>query len=463
MVDVVESCIVVPSEETPKHRIWLSNLDLVAPKGYTPKVYLYRKNTTETDYFSVKVLKDAFAKALVHFYPFAGRLAEDSNGRLEIDCNGKGALFVVARSEFSTEDFQEFKPSAEVKQLFFPNMDVVDPPCILLMVQVTFLRCGSVVMGVTDHHMVGDGHNINYFVETWCSIARGITNPPISRSYDRTLLRACSSLFSEQTHRPAFSPYDHPDEAPPPAITCIWNITKDQLHLLKSRCPTGTTYTTIASHLWRSMCLARKLSVDQETRLLFPVDVRNRVVPPLPSEYFGGAIVSLIASAKAADLVSMPLGFGAEKIRQAIEKVDDGYVRSFINHIESEETRRKMGMRETIRNTDLVVISWLGLGSYNADFGWGSPDWMSFAQLPACGFVCLNDSPKKDGGVSVVLALEHETVDRFKKIFYEEINIPTVEGPRPFQLIAKSTLLTEISGFNSTKIESHNTDVLLNI
>lgn len=41
-----------------------------------------------------KVIREALAKALVYYYPFAGRLKEGHNRKLMVDCTGEGILFV---------------------------------------------------------------------------------------------------------------------------------------------------------------------------------------------------------------------------------------------------------------------------------------------------------------------------------------------------------------------------------
>ncbi|KAF8682028.1 hypothetical protein HU200_045486 [Digitaria exilis] len=96
-VQVVESSLVTPSQETPRHQLWLSALDLlqVSP-GHTPTVYLYRRRAAgdgDDDFFDVARLKASLARALVPFYPVAGRLALDAasdGGRFVIDCNAEG-------------------------------------------------------------------------------------------------------------------------------------------------------------------------------------------------------------------------------------------------------------------------------------------------------------------------------------------------------------------------------------
>jgi len=96
-ITVRRSTMVRPARETPRQRLWNSNLDLVVPRFHTPSVYFYRRGGPEVEgFFDGERMRRALAEALVPFYPMAGRLARDEVGRLEIDCNGEGVLFVEA-------------------------------------------------------------------------------------------------------------------------------------------------------------------------------------------------------------------------------------------------------------------------------------------------------------------------------------------------------------------------------
>ncbi|KAH7843778.1 hypothetical protein Vadar_020658 [Vaccinium darrowii] len=44
------------------------------------------------------VIRDALSKVLVHYYPVAGRLTTDSDGRLVVNCMDEGAVFVEAKA-----------------------------------------------------------------------------------------------------------------------------------------------------------------------------------------------------------------------------------------------------------------------------------------------------------------------------------------------------------------------------
>ncbi|KAE7995778.1 hypothetical protein FH972_000546 [Carpinus fangiana] len=113
-VNVKESTMVRLARETPKRALWSSSLDLVVTRYHTPSVYFYSP-TSAANFFDARVLKEALSKALVPFYPMAGRVRRDEDGRIEIDCNAEGVLFVEA--QMVLRDFGNFAPTLELRKL----------------------------------------------------------------------------------------------------------------------------------------------------------------------------------------------------------------------------------------------------------------------------------------------------------------------------------------------------------
>jgi shikimate O-hydroxycinnamoyltransferase len=130
----------------PRKALWLSPLDrLMATRGYTPFVQVYRRPSggDATGFFDVTRLKAALGKALVAFYPFAGRLEVGQDGRFQIDCKGQGALFVVAHnSRLAVDDFGNLKPSPELRTLLVPRVD--DSAGTLCAIQVCILSLNKI-------------------------------------------------------------------------------------------------------------------------------------------------------------------------------------------------------------------------------------------------------------------------------------------------------------------------------
>ncbi|KAL5207255.1 hypothetical protein ABZP36_031690 [Zizania latifolia] len=420
MVNVLTSEVVVPAEETPARAVWLSNLDLAARRGYVLTVYLYRPNG-KPGFFDADVVKDSLARALVLFYPLAGRLGLDGAGRLQIDCTGEGAVFVTARSEYVLDDLMnEFVPCGQMRDLFVPPVPASNPP-MLLLVQVTYLRCGGVVLGLALHHSVVDARSAAHFVETWASIARGSAGDTalVTPCIDRTLLAA----------RPTRTVlYDHPEYKPEPAtmdavmastyVSAIITLTRQQVAALKARCEGASTFRAAVALVWQCACRARALPPEAETRLYSIVDMRPRLAPPLPPGYFGNAVIRTSTVATVGEVVSNPVGYAARRARAATSQGDD-YARSLVDYLEGVDTMNLP--RISISRAHLRAISWLGMSLQDADFGWGLPVFMGPALIYYSSCVYVMDAPGKDGAVALALSLEPESMPEFRKVFTEEM------------------------------------------
>ena len=120
--------MVKPAEKTPKRGLWLSSLDMLTPiPGHYPLFYISKPSSTPIDpsvrFMNASVLKEALRKVLADFYPVAGRFRHDHNGRLEINCNGEGVLFVEAETDAVVDDLGDFTPTPELHEALVPTVD----------------------------------------------------------------------------------------------------------------------------------------------------------------------------------------------------------------------------------------------------------------------------------------------------------------------------------------------------
>ncbi|PQM40910.1 shikimate O-hydroxycinnamoyltransferase [Prunus yedoensis var. nudiflora] len=220
---------------------------------------------------------------------------------------------------------------------------------LYIYVQVTYFKCGGVSLGVGMEHRIADGVSGLHFVNTWSDIARGDLkhiNPPF---LDRTLLRA------RNPPQPAFP---HIEFQPSPqmklasdllqsttnATTSLFRLTQEQLNILKSKFKEDggknintmkyTSFEILAGHIWRCACKARKLPDDQDTRLFIGIDGRSRLQPPLPPGFFGNAVFRAPQIAATGDLVSKPTWYATSCVHDALVRMDDDYLRSFLDYLE---------------------------------------------------------------------------------------------------------------------------------
>ncbi|XVE71152.1 hypothetical protein DITRI_Ditri10aG0127600 [Diplodiscus trichospermus] len=429
-IKVKGSSMICPAQETPKESQWISNVDMVMTTYHVLLLYFYKPNGS-SDFFKAQVLKEALSKTLVPFYPIAGRLASDENGRLEIKCNAEGVLFIEAETTCAIDDLGDFVPSLKLRQLV-PTVDCSGDTSSypLVMVQVTAFKCGGVSLGIGMHHTLADGTTSLYFINSWSEIARGMSQIREVPLIDRTLLRA----RVPRTPRFHHVEYDPPpllntsDPNPKPSSVSVFKITLDQLNTLKTKsfknenATRYSTYTILAASIWRCASKARGLLDDQPTKLYMPTSGRLRLRPPLPLGYMGNAMFTASLIALSGNLQSEPFISTIEKIHGTLKRMDNEYLRSAVDYLETlpDITAARRGP-QTFQCPNLNIINWMRLPLYDADFGWGRPIHMGPANVVHEGKIYLLPSPTDDGSLSLVACLESSCMKLFRKHLYEGI------------------------------------------
>ncbi|XP_057721958.1 hydroxycinnamoyl-CoA:piscidic acid hydroxycinnamoyltransferase-like [Arachis stenosperma] len=455
MVNIQSSYTVTPSEPTPEVRLF-SLCEQIKLRTHAPSFYAY--NPTNFDKINIHNLRDALSKALSIYYPFAGRLCWTQGGRWEIHCNAKGALLIEASCKGKTlEDLRDFVPNGLVTQLI-PNIDYSAPleDTPILAVQLTRFSCGGVTVGVAMCRGALDGTGGMRFINTWAKLARG---EPLDESdqypcHDRTELNSrkmsTGSEFSDKNG------HDHSEYGTPPpwlgslgtedakVAVEVMKLTGEQVKKLKMKATSTngngemtkpfSSFEAIAGHLWKSVSKARyEGNSAQPTRLTTLVNCRNRLKPPLPPVYAGNAAFpTTTPTCTFGDLIENPVGFAATKVKGAIAKVDDEFVRSALEYIDNVKDMnlirynfhypaKSVHKGPSKGNPNLFVVSWMNFSYEHADFGWGVPYYFGPVYMDAEGKAfCLN-KPNGDGMVHVAISLDSAHMPAFKKIFYEDI------------------------------------------
>lgn len=214
----------------------------------------------------------------------------------------------------------------------------------------------------------------------------------------------------------------------PQCQTCtkILKITPEQLDALKAKVRTedGTvrysTYETITAHIWRSMCKARGLSDDQASKLYISTDGRFRLNPQLPPGYLGNVLFTTTVTGLSGEGQSKPLARTMERIREALRRMDDEYLRSALDYIRAQPDLNALKRGpHTYASPNLNIVSRIRLPVHDADFGWGRPLFMGPARVFCEGNAYLLRSPDTDGSLSLFLCLEMQHMPAFEKCLYD--------------------------------------------
>ena len=92
----------------------------------------------------VGVIRDAVAKALVYYYPYAGRLIEGPSDKILVNCTAEGVVFREAIAEVRLDQLRDFMqpPFPYSKEFLVDASDpteILDSPLMLIQVGKTFV------------------------------------------------------------------------------------------------------------------------------------------------------------------------------------------------------------------------------------------------------------------------------------------------------------------------------------
>ncbi|KAF0898924.1 hypothetical protein E2562_012630 [Oryza meyeriana var. granulata] len=376
-----EPVLVTPSQPTPRCSLYLSNLDDQRFLRFSIK-YLYVFPAVAA--VAADALRAALARALVDYYPLAGRLRpsddDDAGAKLLVDCNAEGALFAEAfLPSLTAGDFLQgsAKPHKSWRKLLY-RVDASSffavPP---LVVQVTRLGCGGMVLCTAISHCLCDGIASANFLHAWARAAAAAHTSVADATvlHDRRALRPrCPPrvAFTHPEYTSGGGTGTHPSLLSQllsqPLAPVSLTFTASHLLRLKTGCSPSlrcTSFEALAAHVWRAWVLSLGPPPAMRVKLLFSVNVRRRLKPELPWSYSGNAFVLGCAEATAGELVASGSSGGVRLVQEAKECIDDDYVRSMVDLLEE-----RRGAKPDLAAT-LVISAWTRLGLEDIDFGKG--------------------------------------------------------------------------------------------
>ncbi|GLJ39665.1 hypothetical protein SUGI_0810890 [Cryptomeria japonica] len=299
-----------------------------------------------------------------------------SEGVVYINCNDTGAEFVEALApELGVAEIMADNVSPVVQQLFHLNGALNMDGCVLplLVVQATKLRDG-LALGLTVNHSVIGGTSLWHFINCWAQLCRdsssltpNISLPPLHTRSFGTTPPINLNLHHHKIEKISLSTL--------PLREKMFHFTAQTISKLKreanqgaSKDPKISSFQALCAHIWLAITRARGLLPTEETTFKLPVDCRPRIVPPLPSSYFGNAIQMVGTSIKAGELLGRGMGHAADLLHCIISGHQDANIRAQLG-----KAPTLIEMDKFIPKNCVSVGSSARFPMYENDFGWGRP------------------------------------------------------------------------------------------
>ncbi|KAJ1688169.1 hypothetical protein LUZ63_019559 [Rhynchospora breviuscula] len=357
--------LVKPAASTPTETIPLSSIDRTAAVRVS------------VDFISVfshgehpaKRIKEAFAKALVPYYPVAGRIAEPTLGVPVVDCTGEGVWYVEATANCSLEDVNYLE-----RPLMIPKEEMLPRPPAgvkledqILMAQITEFTCGGFAVGICFSHLVFDGQGAAQFLKAVGDMARGLPEPTVKPVWSREAIP---------------DPPKVPFSGPPPSftafnfVTSVIEISPDSINRNKDKFTTETTqrcstFDVITAMIFKSRAKAIKLADTAEVRLGFAASTRHLLHGVLPSVegYYGNCVYPVGITKTSEEINSASL----VEVISFIKDAKDALSTKFVDWMN--------GGSDTHYNVPLdygtvTVSDWSRVGFNEVDYGFGEPKYV---------------------------------------------------------------------------------------
>ncbi|XAR61723.1 Omega-hydroxypalmitate O-feruloyl transferase [Bertholletia excelsa] len=411
--------LISPSSPTPKHSLYLSNLDDQKFLRFSIKyLFLFRKSV-RTD-----GLKYSLSKLLVEYYPLAGRLRTSSEDeeKLEVDCNAEGAVFAEAFMDVTAEEILELsgQPNRSWRKLLcrVEAHSFLDVP--LLIVQITNLRCGGMILCTGINHCLCDGIGTSQFLHAWAHLtAKPTADLPVTPFHSRHVLKPRNhpqvTFHHPQFYRITPEDDDHPLQfdlyqylRSQPLVPASLTFTSSHILCLKRQCVPSlkcTTFEVLAAHTWRSWVKSLDLGLALNVKLLFSVNVRKRWQPELARGFYGNGFVLGCAETPVEMLVDANLQGGVRLVQQAKSSLTDDYLKSMIDLLEDKKVKTDL-------SRSLVISQWSKLGLEDLDFGEGKPLLMGplISDIYCLFLPVMGDF----NAVRVLVSMPESVVDKFE-------------------------------------------------
>ncbi|KAF3340485.1 10-deacetylbaccatin III 10-O-acetyltransferase-like protein [Carex littledalei] len=378
-----------PDGATPSDTLCLSVIDRVAGLRHLVRSLHVFKGGHEAR----RVIKDGLSKALVKYYPFAGRFVDPvrEGEEVRVACTGEGVWFVEAEAGCSLEEANYLDHPLLISQddlLPEPDTDI-DPLTLPLMIQVTEFTCGSFVVGLISVHTIADGLGAAQLMNAIGAMARGLDKLPVDPVWARDLIPNPPKLpLGPPPEFPCFALQYHTTDL----STADINSTKARyFEATGQRC---STFDVSIAKVWQARVRAIRLSPQEPVHVCFFANTRHLLQQVLPQEggFYGNCFYTVKVTSTSEAVSRAELPDVVKMIRDEKARLPAEFAKWAAGDFKEDPYEL------TFSFNSLFVSDWTRLGFLEVDYGWGPPVHVipfAYYQFMAVAIIGAPPTPKK--------------------------------------------------------------------
>ncbi|XP_062194591.1 acyl transferase 7-like [Phragmites australis] len=370
---------VAPAEPTPVGPLRLSWLDRYPTQmALIESLHVFKPDLDrdiDAAASPAKTIETALARALVHYYPLAGRLVlSDAGAQQEVDCSNAGVWFTEAAAACSLEDVDYLEAPLMIPkdELLPPTPAQEDERELVLLVQVTSFACGGFVVGFRFSHAVADGPGAAQFMNAIGELARGTESVSVVPQWGREAIPDPSCALIGSLPEPA--------GAKRLEYLAI-DISADYIDHFKSQYNAAhagvggwcSAFEVLIAKAWQSRTRAAGFEPDSPVHLCFAMNARPMLHASLPrggAGFYGNCYYIMRVSAPAGKVAG-------SSVTEVVKLIKDGKRRMPTDFGRWAAGEMGAGGVDPYQITSdyrtLLVSDWTRLGFAEVDYGWGPP------------------------------------------------------------------------------------------
>jgi shikimate O-hydroxycinnamoyltransferase len=399
-------------------------------------VYSNIENLSKDNFMPSDYLQTTLSNTLNYFPILAGRLTEDTKDNATIHFTNEGVVYTEAECPNQSLDY--FIPRIGSDEEFdYEHINTSDlavrvnndwtGPCVSI--QVTRLKCNSVILSISAFHCLFDAQSTSFFINTWASAKPPEPMPMFDKTFVlhpigqqiSSITRPKDCVFSRNINSSTGSAFVQ--EQQQRVICKAYYFSTDELENIKKEAskdlPNSSNYISTHDALYAHMILviaqATQTSLTDNIKILLSLNGRSSFVAsqsPTVLNYFGSFafwLYSKIPSDQEPTLSSL-----AQLIHEMYSKQSEHSLRDYNAYLMSDDgVIKKNQVDADIINRDFYCSSWRKVNMLGAKFGnSGFPIYSGPTDLLYPRYFPMMDAHATDQSVNILLGLREQDYQR---------------------------------------------------